>query len=57
MENTNSSQALPYFTDLQLVGTLAIPIPGKVQIQITRKYSVESHIITRLWVFEEIGSY
>ena len=35
MENTDSFQALPYFTDLQLVGIVAIPISGKVQIQIT----------------------
>ena len=28
-----------------------------VQIPIKWKYSVESHIIPRLWVFEEVRSY
>ena len=37
--------------------THGIPNVWNVQISIKWKYSVESHIIARLWVFEEIRSY
>ena len=33
------------------------PMSGNAQIPIKWKYSVESHFILRLWVFEEIRSY
>ena len=33
------------------------PMFGNVKTPIKRKYSVESHIILKLWVFEEIRSY
>ena len=36
---------------------MEFPMFVTVQIPIKWKYSVESHIISRLWVFEEIRSY
>ena len=33
------------------------PMSGNVQIPIKWNFSVESHIILRLWVFEEIRRY
>ena len=56
-ENTNISHILHYLADLELTRTHGIPNVWNVQIPIKWKYSVESHIIPRLWVFEEVRSY
>ena len=56
-ENTDNSQFLLYLTDLELLGTHQSPMSGNVQVSMTWKYSVENHVIPRLLVFEEIGSY
>ena len=36
---------------------MQLPVLGNVQIPIKWKYSVKSHKVPRLWVFEEIRSY
>ena len=56
-ENTEISHIIHYLADLQLMRTHAIPIVWELQIPIKWKYSVESHIIPRMWVFQEIRSY
>ena len=56
-ENTEISHSLRYLADLALMRTHEFPMFVNVQIPIKWKYSVESHIIPRLWVFEEIRSY
>ena len=56
-ENTDNSQVLLYLADLELVRTMQPPMSGNVEIPITSKYSVESHIILRPWVFEGTRGY
>ena len=52
-KNTGISHIFRYFADLELQS----PMFGNAQIPIKWKCSVESHIISRLWAFEEIRSY
>ena len=56
--NTEISNSLRYLADLALIRELIeFPMFVNLQIPIKWKYFVESHIIPRLWVFEEIRSY
>ena len=56
--NTEISHSLRYLADLELMREpIEFPMFVNVQIPIKWRYSVESHIIPRLWVFEEIRSY
>ena len=56
-ENTEIFHILRYITYLELLRTHAIPNVWECANSHKMKYSVESHIIPRLWVFEEIISY
>ena len=49
-------QIFLYLTDLELTGTHKIPNFWDMHIPVKQKYSAENHIISRLWVFEEMGS-
>ena len=56
--NIEISHSLRYLADLELMREpIEFPMFVNVQIPIKWRYSVESHIIPRLWVFEEIRSY
>ena len=56
-ENTEISHIFCYLADLELMRTHAILNVWESTNSRKWKYSVESHIIPRLWVFEEIRSY
>ena len=57
-ENTVISHIRRYLADLELMRTYAIPNVWECENSHKNwKYSAESHIIPRLWVFEEIKSY
>ena len=56
-ENTEISHILRYSQIWSWWEPLQFPIFGNVQIPVKWKYSAESHILTRLWIFEEIRSY
>ena len=56
-ENTQIFHILRDLADFEFREPTQSPMSGNAQIPIKWKYSVESHFILRLWVFEEIRSY
>ena len=56
-ENTEISHSFRYLADLEFMRTHGIPNVCECTNSHKMEMSVKSHIIPRLWVFEEVRSY